>query len=632
MYSNIQIPVDNINICLLGCVSAGKSTILNAMFCQDFSESKIKRTTMIPTAFVETRNSTISCSQEYIFQKITEKNKEIIQLTEGGQQLHLSNHSNQLIFNVDKLDIEISKNFNVTVFDIPGLNDARTKEEYFNYLRNNFYLFNIVIFVVNIESGLNTSDEMDILNLIAEHIEAQSKLGKNIKMLTIANKADEMQIGERTGIPEIVSEELKEMYKQINTTIGQVFKKKKIESHLVGTVPVCGIDAHLFRMIKSKGSEYNLNPTQIQKIGISEMGTRFRSKSANEQKIIVDRVLADKSFVELMIKLSGFERIDYLLADCIGENDSKMAYSNIKQELANVPAIDINIMLSTLIPILKIYIKLQRVDIDEYNNKMNELVKQIHSQVFIKINSLSDISEIISKYNQINCILSDTTNKIELNSSSFVNSVVTFLKSGSTITSTTIKSLLSPFHDFEKYPCYLTKKILDLVIEEFNSNTISISKLEYFNQLETIGILTKDVIELMISKILSGSKSNRIVFTNMVTKRITDIFDKINCADNFIPFIRYLIRNKINSSISNPQELIIRLMLYKSTGEIPLQQYLVLILSQQANILTNYGNVFDMGFDPKNLELQDDFAIDKYYIEFAKIKCPNQFVMFNQFV
>lgn len=221
------IPIDNINICILGCVSAGKSTILNCMFCQDFAESKIKRTTMMPTIFVETKNLEMSQSQEEISQKIIQTNEQIIKHTENGGSFHLAEYSNQLIFNVNKLDIQISENFNVTIFDMPGLNDARTKEEYFNYLSKNFYLFNIVIFVVNIESGLNTSDEMEILNLIAEHISIQSNIGKNIKMLTLINKADSMQWNEQIKSPEIVGDELNEMYRQINITIGQVFTKKK---------------------------------------------------------------------------------------------------------------------------------------------------------------------------------------------------------------------------------------------------------------------------------------------------------------------------------------------------------------------------------------------------------------------
>ena len=38
------IPTDNINICVVGGVSTGKSTFLNAIFCEQLTECKIKRT------------------------------------------------------------------------------------------------------------------------------------------------------------------------------------------------------------------------------------------------------------------------------------------------------------------------------------------------------------------------------------------------------------------------------------------------------------------------------------------------------------------------------------------------------------------------------------------------------------
>ena len=79
-------PVENINIAILGCVSAGKSTILNAMFCQDLSQCKIKRTTMMPTAFVETQNKHETMTPDQINTAISSINKDIIQITERGDK------------------------------------------------------------------------------------------------------------------------------------------------------------------------------------------------------------------------------------------------------------------------------------------------------------------------------------------------------------------------------------------------------------------------------------------------------------------------------------------------------------------------------------------------------------------
>lgn len=51
MYNNINVPVDHINIYLISCVSAGKSTVLNAIFCQDYTQTRIKRTIIVPSFY-----------------------------------------------------------------------------------------------------------------------------------------------------------------------------------------------------------------------------------------------------------------------------------------------------------------------------------------------------------------------------------------------------------------------------------------------------------------------------------------------------------------------------------------------------------------------------------------------------
>lgn len=40
-----------INFGIIGCVSSGKSTLLNSLFCDTYSDMKIKRTTMIPQVY-----------------------------------------------------------------------------------------------------------------------------------------------------------------------------------------------------------------------------------------------------------------------------------------------------------------------------------------------------------------------------------------------------------------------------------------------------------------------------------------------------------------------------------------------------------------------------------------------------
>lgn len=367
-------------------------------------------------------------------------------------------------------------------------------------------------------------------------------------------------------------------------------------------------------MVKSQGLNYNLKPTQFQRIGISEKGNRFRAFPREKQEQIVRDVLSNQTFINDMIKLSGFEQVEKLLKNCLKFYDYSMANSNIIQELENIKPIDINNLAKTLIPILKIYGKIKKINLSDYDDKMKALVKNINTQIYQEINKLNCSQEIILFYDRINGISSMHSIQFEIDNSCF------------NFESITIQQLLMPYYDLSKYPNYLIKKIIELISEKFGSNNLTIGELEYFYQLEKIGILESDVVELMLGKILTRTKKNIIIDSTQISnEKIIGIFEKINFAPNFIRFIRFFIRSKI--ICSKREESIIRLMMYKHIGEIPMHQYLTIFLAQQPNILIEHGDIFDIGFNPAII-YSNEFSIDKYYIEFAKINSPEDFINF----
>ena len=103
------------------------------------------------------------------------------------------------------------------IYDIPGLNDSTTKEIYFQWIRNNFHQFDIVMNVVSIENGMNTSDEKDVLQLIQDCIQKEKTgKGRDIMYLSVINKCDDMEIIH--SIPTLIDKEDMELYEQIVET------------------------------------------------------------------------------------------------------------------------------------------------------------------------------------------------------------------------------------------------------------------------------------------------------------------------------------------------------------------------------------------------------------------------------
>ncbi len=398
----------NISICLVGTVSVGKSVLLNALFCKDLTQSKIKRTTMVPCLFIENEDLLNIDNSQEIKKKISDLNQQIIQKTENGENLS-NEECQELIFNVSRLDIHICDGAYTNIYDIPGLNDSRTKQQYYDYLRNNFYKFNVIIYMVDIHSGLNTSDEMDILKFIIENIKNQKE--KNIGLLVVVNKADDMQLRNDESGNEILelSGELAEMFDQVKMTVTNEFAKENLSKNLIDIIPLCALDSFLYRAIKKDGDKFELKTEDMLKIGINQMGKQFSKKSAKQQKEIVTNIIRDHEFVNDMIKLSGFSFLEkslykYLVQD---GNGNKIRIENYLYELRRLKSVrdiilknyssrnnlmNIDIIKNEFKNIKTILNGIKLIDLEKYNIILNE-----H-----KIDYIYSLNKILTSYSNSN--------------------------------------------------------------------------------------------------------------------------------------------------------------------------------------------------------------------------------------
>lgn len=72
-----QIPLKNtISLGVIGCVSTGKSTLVNSILTSKVSSTKIKRTTMLPQVYIESDNC--DCDLTSIRKLNNESNKSIL--------------------------------------------------------------------------------------------------------------------------------------------------------------------------------------------------------------------------------------------------------------------------------------------------------------------------------------------------------------------------------------------------------------------------------------------------------------------------------------------------------------------------------------------------------------------------
>ena len=290
-----------INFGIIGCVSSGKSTLLNSLFCDTYSDMKIKRTTMIPQVYQ--CDPKIQKSKTYakeIRKQNEEINKKIIEQTENKTALTIQD-CYEIVYKVPPINnfIKLPPNINVAIFDIPGLNDSQTKNTYFEYLNQNFYKFDYILFVIDIQSALNTSDEMDILHLIKNNIlDIKKKYNKDIKLLVICNKCDNMELN-KNGILEMDEPELEEMYVQIITTL-----KNELSIINYDIIKYSAEDTYVYRLLDEG---HSLDQKYIDRLGINELGKiKWKELKANSSINELGKILKDLINGKERLKNTGY--------------------------------------------------------------------------------------------------------------------------------------------------------------------------------------------------------------------------------------------------------------------------------------------------------------------------------------
>lgn len=297
------------NVALVGAVSAGKTTLVNSLFVKQYGNMKIKRTTMVPQIYHEMAKSTVTEDEVRAINE--EKDNEIREVTERGISLS-KDRLIEIHHNVPKVYnfVKLPKGVDFSFHDIPGMNDARTKELYFEYIEDQFGNYDIIIFMIDINSAMNTSDEVDILNHLLEQIKLNSEVyNKEYKLVTLVNKCDDMFINDDGDIT--LNDEHEKMFRQATTTIMNEVNKTcpNLEVYIL---PISCENAYIYRMYK-KNPEVKMDMKHMNKFGHNECGkTKWSQMTLEQRKRKIKQVLKKKDY-EKKMNLSGFTNFRKIL-------------------------------------------------------------------------------------------------------------------------------------------------------------------------------------------------------------------------------------------------------------------------------------------------------------------------------
>lgn len=319
----------NINVAILGPVSAGKSTFMNSLFVKQFSDMKIKRTTMTPQVYSETDELKLS---KKCIDKIKNQNSDInnslIQKSENNEEITYDEISNTIEYQVPRVHNlhELPDNVTLRVYDIPGLNDARTQELYFQYMDNKFHEWDIIIMVIDINSAMNTDGEVRILKKIIENCKKnQEKYDIQNKIFILANKVDDLEHDAKWGL-RIVDEEYVDMYNQIKKQVKHIIDEIN-PTQEYEILPISAEDAFIYRMYDVYPNVV-LDDKHINKFGHNEFGKSRWNRFNKEEKTKHMREIMSKIDINDSLQLTGFNYFKELFQNSLNSYNQNIFIRN----------------------------------------------------------------------------------------------------------------------------------------------------------------------------------------------------------------------------------------------------------------------------------------------------------------
>ena len=326
---------NQINVAIVGSVSVGKSTLLNTIFAEAFSDCKLKRTTMTPQVYYE-------CGGEYDAQsdlttEIRAQNTVINQqlISKAEQQIPITyddiQETKHIVSNIHDFT-KLEEDIYLTIYDIPGLNSSDAKELYFRYITENFKKFDIIIYVVDIYLALNTSDEREILNTLVTNCKSNyENYGIHNKMIILANKCDEMYLHD-DGHTLVLDEELQEMMDQLKSVVN-----KKITSTFpcldYKILPISSENSFIYR-VYSKDCSVELDIKYLNKFGYNEYGkTRWNKLTEQKKRSKIHDLLDDpENDVNETLTTTGFTGFKNTLNTYLSKKNQKIYINNHIQQ------------------------------------------------------------------------------------------------------------------------------------------------------------------------------------------------------------------------------------------------------------------------------------------------------------
>jgi small GTP-binding protein len=328
----------DINVAVIGNVSAGKSTLLNSLLRAKYSEVSMKRTTAGINYFrIHTKGSTMNDDAGEWVEMIENPHtaeSALQEITVDNALLRETNTILEKYFDVEveeSLVSDMHPDARLVLVDIPGLNEAQTGTKYQEYLTSKWRSFDCVIVVMDARQGVNTDDQVNLLKFVKKNQEIRWQ-----PVIILCNKVDDPEDEEQS---EMVLEARKEVERVFEVTdrvaaMNQILQpgpsdSATVESLLPAFLSFSASHAYFHQTVSLLSFEAFKkfdDKDLIEKYGKEYVGrAKWKGLSPDEKIMAVYDIVKDPVMRQEGLEISSFDRLVKTLNKCLGGGTTQMS-------------------------------------------------------------------------------------------------------------------------------------------------------------------------------------------------------------------------------------------------------------------------------------------------------------------
>jgi GTPase SAR1 family protein len=353
-----------IRIALIGHVSAGKTTVLNALFREKYGEVSMGRTTAGINYFRISSPKTnldelVSADDEGVDGKESpETNSSSVESNEGdmkwsvvGDRENRTAEStlaeiaadNAKLRELDEIqekffDIELDEAFcdmrkdtALVLVDVPGINEAGSGSKYKKFVDDKWNTFDCVVLIMDARQGVNTEEQVALLEFTKRNLKEK----KDVPVLILFNKVDDPDDEEQGALVQEARQEVERVFEvsdrkdALASILGAAHTntKSSCDDLYPAFIPISAIHAFIYRTASLMSMEqFKLfDKDLVEKLGREEVGKwKWARLGEDERYAVAHAAVVDQTSYTERLAATNFDKVLTALSHAVGDGSNQL--------------------------------------------------------------------------------------------------------------------------------------------------------------------------------------------------------------------------------------------------------------------------------------------------------------------